>query len=87
MAIYLMIKCDLKEWADRRLNNHLNEGYKYIPAILEMYKYYEDNRTRYKTFEDFYPTLLGVFSEAHTGGVLFICYARQIPIGDNAAGW
>ena len=64
MAIYLMLKCDLKEWADRRLNNHLNEGYKYIPAILEMYKYYEDNRTKHKTFEDFYPTLLGIFSEA-----------------------
>lgn len=63
MAIYLMLKCDLKEWADKRLNNHLNEGYRYIPAILEMYKYYEDNRMKYKTFADFYPSLLDVFKE------------------------
>lgn len=64
MAIHLMLKCDLKEWAERRLTNHLNEGYKYIPAILELYNYYEDNRTKYKTFDEFYPTLLKVFKEA-----------------------
>jgi len=63
MAIYLMLKCGLKEWAETRLYNHLHEGYKYIPAILEMYIYYENNRAKYQTFDDFYPTLLRVFKE------------------------
>lgn len=64
MAIYLTLKCDRKEWADKHLENDLHRGYKYIPAILELYKYYECNRVKYRTFEDFYPTLLNVFKES-----------------------
>ena len=64
MATYLMLKCNLKELADKWLEYDLSLGYKYIPAILELYKYYEDNRVKYKTFEDFYPTLLNVFKES-----------------------
>jgi len=63
MAIYLMLKCGLNEWADKHLNNDLYRGYKYIPAILELYKYYDKNRNKYETLEDFYPTLLSAFKE------------------------
>ena len=64
MAIYLLTKCDRKEWADKYLKDDLYCGYRYIPAILELYKYYEDNRAKYKTLDDFYPSLLNVFKES-----------------------
>ena len=60
-AIYLLSKCERKEDAKRFLENDLYCGYKYIPAILELYNHYDNNRKKYKTFDEFYPTLLKVF--------------------------
>lgn len=61
MEIHLLIICDRKDEANHWLELHLSKGYKYIPKILEQYNYYEMNRKKYKTFGDFYPTLLKVF--------------------------
>ena len=61
MAIHLLKKCDREEWARKYLDDDLYCGYKYIPLILEYYTYYDKNRNRYKTFDDFYPSLIKVF--------------------------
>jgi hypothetical protein len=58
-----MKKCSLHEWAGTRLKDDLQKGYLYIPVILERYEYYDNHRTRYAAFDDFYPTLLDVFKE------------------------
>ncbi|HCL01525.1 MAG TPA: hypothetical protein DHW61_03775 [Lachnoclostridium phytofermentans] len=60
----MLSKCDRKEWADKYFKDDLFCGYKYIPEILEFYKFYDKNRINYKTFDDFYPTLLSVFKES-----------------------
>lgn len=61
MAIHLLIKCDRQEWADEYLRDELRCGYLYIPDILERYKFYDQNRLKYRTFEDYYPQLLETF--------------------------
>ena len=62
-VIHLLSKCGLNEDSDRFLENDLYLGYKYIPKILERYDYYDNNREKYRTFDDFYPTLLKVFED------------------------
>ncbi len=63
MVIYLLRKCDLADDAAQMLRSDLSCGYRYIPFILERYRFYEQNRDRYPSFEAFYPSLLHVFSE------------------------
>lgn len=62
MVIHLLQKCNLQDIATEMLDHDLCKGYKYIPLILEKYKYYDDHRNIYPDFETFYPTLLEVFS-------------------------
>lgn len=62
MTIYILRKCQYTELADQLLNNDLYHGYRYIPQILEKYKYYDSNRNVYANFECYYPILLNVFS-------------------------
>ena len=38
-------------------------GYKYLPALLDKFQYYEKHRGIYKTIDDFYPELIEVFAE------------------------
>jgi hypothetical protein len=49
--------------ANSLLNNDLYCGYKYIPLILEKYIFYDNNRNKYTDFEQYYPTLLTVFTD------------------------
>lgn len=63
MAIHILRKCQYPELADQLLNNDLYCGYRYIPQILERYKYYDSNRNLYADFECYYPILLNVFSD------------------------
>lgn len=63
MVIYLLRKCNLAYDAEQMLRHDLYCGYQYIPFILERYRFYEQNRDRYPSFEAFYPSLLNVFSE------------------------
>ena len=62
MTIHILKKCQYTELADQLLNNDLYCGYRYIPQILERYKYYDSNRNLYANFEYYYPILLNVFS-------------------------
>ena len=62
MVIHLLQKCNLQDMATKMLDHDLCKGYKYIPLILEKYKYYDNHRDIYPDFETFYPTLLEVFS-------------------------
>ena len=62
MVIHLLQKCNLRDIATEMLDYDLCKGYKYIPLILEKYKYYDNHRDIYPDFEAFYPTLLEVFS-------------------------
>lgn len=43
------------------LRDELHHGYLYISDILERYKFYDQNRLKYRTFEDYYPQLLETF--------------------------
>lgn len=61
MSIHLLNKINQTELANKLLNNDLYCGYKFIPQILERYDYYDMNRDKYNTFEQFYPELLGAF--------------------------
>lgn len=61
MSIHLLIKINQTELANKQLNNDLYCGYKFITQILERYDYYDMNRDKYDTFEQFYPELLGAF--------------------------
>ena len=62
MVIHLLQKCNLQDIATEKLDYELCTGYKYIPLILEKYKYYDNHRDIYPDFETFYPILLEVFS-------------------------
>ncbi len=62
MVIHLLRKCNLFDLAEEALSRDLYFGYKYIPYIIEQYKYYDHNRDTYNCFDDFYPKLLEVFS-------------------------
>lgn len=62
MVIHLLQKCNLQNIATEKLDYELCIGYKYIPLILEKYKYYDNHRDIYPDFETFYPILLEVFS-------------------------
>ncbi len=57
------VRTELKKDANKFLENDLSCGYKYIPAILKLYDFYDNNRKKYRTFDDFYPTLLKVFED------------------------
>jgi hypothetical protein len=61
MSIHLLNKINQTELVNKLLNNDLYCGYKFIPQILEHYDYYDMNRNKYNTFEQFYPELLGAF--------------------------
>lgn len=61
MSIHLLKKINQTELANKLLNNDLYCGYKFIPQILERYDYYDMNRDKYDTFEQFYPKLLVAF--------------------------
>ncbi|HBT77245.1 MAG TPA: hypothetical protein DEB39_10060 [Planctomycetaceae bacterium] len=60
-TIHFLSKSGQEEEANRNLENDLNRGYKYIPAILELFVQYDHNREKYRTLEEFYPMLLNVF--------------------------
>lgn len=62
MVIHLLQKCNLQDTATKKLDYELRTGYKYIPLILEKYKYYDNHRDIYPNFETFYPILLEAFS-------------------------
>lgn len=61
MVIHLLKKCQLREMSNQFLTYELNNGYKYIPYILEKYDNYDKNRDVYNDFDQFYPDLLSVF--------------------------
>lgn len=63
IAIYLCRKYVDEKIANDRLTFDTNLGYIYIPKILEKIDYYNQNRSLYKDFADFYEELLIVFSE------------------------
>lgn len=62
MAIHLLRGCGFGAWAQSYYEQHMRQGYRYLPLILEAYRRYEANRDRYPDFEAFYPELLTVFS-------------------------
>jgi len=61
MTIHLLKKLNLNDMATENLKNDLYRGYKYIPAILEKYNFYDVNRDKYSDFNQFYLELLKVF--------------------------
>ncbi|MBR4084488.1 MAG: DUF4932 domain-containing protein [Lachnospiraceae bacterium] len=63
MVIHLLKKCSLQETAEEMLEYDLQKGYRYIPLILERYKYYDENRNIFKNFDMLYPELLKVFED------------------------
>lgn len=62
MVIHLLQKCNFLDMAEELLKREWYYGYRYIPWIIEQYKYYDCNRELYPDFEAFYPELLKVFS-------------------------
>lgn len=63
IAIHLAKKIrssEIEEWHYRR---SYNAGYRYLPFLLEKLVCYDDNRDRYKTFDDFYLELIKSFSK------------------------
>ena len=46
---------------DRVMQTEVDRGFVYIGALTDKLKEYENNRDRYPTFADFYPTLLTAF--------------------------
>jgi hypothetical protein len=63
IAIYLAAKLGEKEYASKHLDYDMKIGYKYLPALLDKFQYYEKHRDIYKTINDFYPELIEVFAE------------------------
>ena len=61
MSIHLLKKINLIDMANNELNYDLYCGYKFIPRILECYDYYDKNRDKFNTFEQFFPQLLEAF--------------------------
>jgi hypothetical protein len=63
MAINLLKKINLTEMAEQHLREDLYCGYKFIPAILDLYDRYDADRTAFPDFDSFYPELLKVFNQ------------------------
>lgn len=61
MSIHLLNKINQTDLANELLNNDLYCGYRFITQVLECYDYYDKNRNKYHTLEQFYPELLGAF--------------------------
>ncbi|MCM1991258.1 DUF4932 domain-containing protein [Oceanirhabdus seepicola] len=52
-----------KEAYDKALNKEKGMEFLYVEALCEKLQEYENNRDRYKSFEEFYPELIKVFKE------------------------
>lgn len=63
IAIYLAKRFGEKEYATKHLEHDMRLGYRYLPALLDKFQYYEKHRDIYKTIDDFYPELVEVFKE------------------------
>lgn len=63
IAVYLAMKLGEKEYANKHLEYDLKMGYRYLPALLDKFQYYDKHRDSYKTIDDFYSELLEVFAE------------------------
>ena len=62
MAIHLLRDCGFGDWAQRYYERNMQEGYRYLPEILQAYENYDRSRNLYPDFAAFYPILLTVFS-------------------------
>lgn len=63
IAIHLAAKLGEIEYAAKHFDYDMGIGYKYLPALLDKFQYYEKHRDTYKTIDDFYPELIEVFAE------------------------
>lgn len=50
--------------AEKMLEKQIKRGFRYVPALVEKLKEYEQNRQKYETIAEFYPRLLEVFAPA-----------------------
>ena len=60
-TIHMLNKLGFTDIAKQNLNNDLDSGYRFIPALLQAFEHYERNRDRHKTFDLFYTELLQRF--------------------------
>lgn len=60
-TIHMLNKLGFMDLAEKNLSNDLNSGYRFIPALLQAFDHYENNRDRYKTFDLFYAELIQRF--------------------------
>ncbi len=63
VTIRLTERYEGKEKADRLIKMEKADGFFYIEPICNKLVEYEENRDRYKNFEDFYPEIITVFKE------------------------
>ncbi|BCN29046.1 DUF4932 domain-containing protein [Anaeromicropila herbilytica] len=63
VAIYLAKKLGEKEYGNKHLKYDMKMGYRYLPALLDKFQYYEKHRDIYKMIDDFYSELVEVFAE------------------------
>lgn len=63
ISVYLVRTHCNKEYGDWNFQHDYDLGYRYLPHLLDRIHYYESNRPRYQTFEEFYPEILMAFRE------------------------
>lgn len=47
----------------KEMDSEVKKGFVYVPALFEKLEYYETNRDKFPTFEDFLPEIINIFKE------------------------
>jgi len=63
VTVKLVVDTFGKEYEEKHILHNKNRGFAYIEPIYAQLEEFENNREKYKTFEDFYPRLMMVFEE------------------------
>ena len=63
LAIHLSKKYFKDDFINKRIEYDYNLGYRYIKGMIKKLDYYEENKSQYKSIENFYSELLKAFLE------------------------
>ncbi len=77
---YMMADDSMKQQAKQEIVNQINRGFLWMKDLVALLDIYEKNRTKYKTFNDFYPQIITFFqSTANNIATIKADYENELP--------
>lgn len=77
---YLMANDSTNQQAKQEVITQINTGFLWMKGLVALLDIYEKNRTKYKTFNDFYPQIITFFqSTANNIAIIKADYENELP--------